>query len=136
MTSLRVLVVDDEPLAREKLRTLLEKQSDVEVIGECANGSEAVFAIEENSPDLVFLDVQMPEMDGFDVLEAVSPPQLPVVVFVTAYDQYALRAFEVQALDYLLKPFDRPRFEEALTRARQSVERRRSEGFSRELSPF
>lgn len=118
-----VLIVDDEPLARERIRTLVETESDIKVIGECANGREAITAIKELSPDLVFLDVQMPEVDGLGVVEAVGPDAMPVVIFVTAYDRYALQAFEVHALDYLLKPFDRQRFQKAMQRARQQVQR-------------
>ena len=116
--SLRVVLVDDEPLARERLRTLLETEADVELVAECADGVEAVAAVRSGRPDLVFLDVQMPGMDGFEVLDALDPATLPAVVFVTAYDRYALRAFDVHAVDYLLKPFDRQRFASALERAR------------------
>jgi len=122
--SLRVLIVDDEPLAREKLRTLLANEADIEVLGECPDGARALEAIEAHAPDLVFLDVQMPEVDGFAVLDAIDPERMPAVVFVTAYDQYALKAFEVHALDYLLKPFDRGRFHSALDRARSEIARR------------
>lgn len=118
---MRTLIVDDEPLARERLRTLLRDEPDIELIGECADGKEAVSAIQGKNPELLFLDVQMPEMDGFAVLEAVGPERVPAVVFVTAYDRYALRAFDVHALDYLLKPFDRERFQKALERARAQV---------------
>jgi len=120
---MRVLVVDDEPLARERLRSLLEKETDVELVGECGDGRAAVETIDAVKPDLVFLDVQMPELDGFDVLEAIEPDVRPHVVFVTAYDEYAVRAFEVHALDYVLKPFDRDRFRAALERARAEVAR-------------
>lgn len=113
----RTLIIDDEPLARERIRTLLYDEQAVEIIGECGNGLAAVAAIAAQRPDLIFLDVQMPELSGFEVLEALEPGQIPVVIFVTAYDQYALRAFEVHALDYLLKPFDRERFHKALLRA-------------------
>jgi two-component system LytT family response regulator len=115
---IRALIVDDEPLARQRLRALLAGEPDIEVIGECADGSEAVAAIREHEPDLLFLDVQMPKLDGFGVLETVGPEQMPATIFVTAYDRYALQAFEVHALDYLLKPFDRKRFQKALRRAR------------------
>src|ERR1044071_3263970 len=115
---IRTLIVDDEPLARRKIRRMLSRDSDVEILGDCANGKEAIQAIGDSSPDLVFLDVQMPEIDGFDVLEALSPARVPFVIFVTAYDQYALRAFEVSAVDYLVKPFDRRRFEKSLQRAK------------------
>ncbi len=114
---MRVLIVDDEPLARLGLRRLLEQQPGVEVIDECANGEEAVEVIAERAPDLVFLDVQMPGPSGFDVIEQLGADSMPPVVFVTAYDQYAVRVFEVHALDYLLKPIDPNRFQEAFTRA-------------------
>lgn len=122
---IRAIVVDDEPLACERIRMLLDGQADVEIVAECRNGADAVRAIQQLAPDLVFLDVQMPELDGFEVLERLSPGRLPVIVFVTAYDQYALKAFEVSALDYLLKPFDRERFTKALERARSEVEHRK-----------
>src|ERR1035438_1083895 len=104
-SAVKVLIVDDEPLARERIRTLLAGQEDVTNAGECRDGRSAVAAIRELSPDLVFLDVQMPGMDGFAVLEQLGQEALPAVIFVTAFDQYAIRAFEVSALDYLLKPF-------------------------------
>ena len=115
----RVLIVDDEPLAREKLRDLLAGESEFEIVGEAADGLEAVKRIESLRPDLVFLDVKIPELDGFGVLERVSVRPFPTIIFMTAYDQYAVRAFEVNALDYLLKPFDRERLQTALDRARQ-----------------
>ncbi len=117
MSRVGVLIVDDEPWARERVRMLLAEESAVEVLGECCNGLEAVAAIEELQPDLVFLDVQMPDLDGFGVIEQVGGRQMPAVIFVTAYDQHALHAFEVHALDYLLKPFDRKRFCAAVKRA-------------------
>jgi two-component system LytT family response regulator len=116
---LGVVVVDDEPPARALLREYLGTHADVEVVAECANGFEAVKRIGELSPDLVFLDVQMPKLDGFEVLELLDAG--PLVVFVTAYDEYALRAFEVNAVDYLLKPFGRERLAEALERARERI---------------
>lgn len=122
--TIRTLLVDDEPLAREKLRGFLEEEEDIEILGECRDGRQALLTIEEEKPDLVFLDVQMPEMDGFEVLENLDQDALPTVVFVTAYDQYALKAFDVHAVDYLLKPFDRDRFRQALERARTEHERR------------
>ena len=115
---LKALIVDDEPLARERLRNFLAADPDVEIVGECTNGSHAVEAVLAKSPDLTFLDVQMPVMDGFEVLDALGPRRTGVVIFVTAYDKYALRAFDAFALDYLLKPFDRPRFHRALLRAK------------------
>ena len=132
-TPIRTLIVDDEPLCRERLRTLLEGDADVAVVGECGDGAEAVAALREGGCDLVFLDVQMPILDGLEVVEAVGPGRMPTVVFVTAYDRYALRAFEVQALDYLLKPFDRERFDKALARAKAHVRRDRSAEASRQL---
>lgn len=115
---LTALIVDDEPLARERIRTLLADEPDIDVVGECADGREAVAAISRRAPDLLFLDVQMPEIGGFEVLEAIGPDRVPAVIFVTAFDRHALRAFEVHALDYLLKPFDRERFHKAIERAR------------------
>ena len=126
---IRVLIVDDEPLARERIRTLLENEPGIEVVAECGDAPDALAIIERERPDLLFLDVQMPEMDGFDVLEALAgKPSPPAVIFVTAYDKYALRAFEVHALDYLLKPFDRERFSSALERAREFLMREKKKG--------
>ena len=119
---MRVLIVDDEPLSRRKLRRLLNGECDLEIIGECTDGAQAVTAIAEQKPDLVFLDVQMPEMDGLGVIYAVGPQRMPLVVLVTAYDHYALKAFEVSALDYLLKPVNRERFQAAVARARSQME--------------
>jgi two-component system, LytTR family, response regulator len=119
--TIRAVIVDDEPLARRRIRSMLAGADDVEVIAECANGREAIEAIEESPPDLLFLDIQMPELDGFDVLQAIGVGQVPAVIFVTAYDQFALRAFETHALDYLMKPFDDERFEAALQRARGRI---------------
>jgi len=118
---IRALIVDDEQLARQRVRLLLGEEPDVEVIGEIADGFEAVDQIGATRPDLVFLDVQMPEMDGFEVLRRVPQALLPVVIFTTAYDQHALRAFDVNALDYLLKPFKPTRFKEAVQRARDLI---------------
>jgi two-component system LytT family response regulator len=118
---IRTLVVDDEPLARSNLVVLLRLDPEVELAGECGSGLEAVAAIRNRKPDLVFLDVQMPECDGFDVLELLGKDAPPAIVFVTAYDQYALRAFEAGALDYLLKPFNNARFELALVRAKERI---------------
>ena len=120
---MRVLIVDDEAPARAKMRRYLAEQHGVEVVGEAANGAEAVDQIAELAPDLVFLDVQMPELDGFGVIDAVGVDQMPHVVFVTAYDEHALRAFEVRALDYLLKPFTPERFGAVMDRARQELTR-------------
>lgn len=121
--TIRTLIVDDEPLAREKLRSFLESEPDIEILTECRDGREALLAIESEKPDLVFLDIQMPELGGFEVLENVEPENLPAVIFVTAFDQYALKAFEVHAVDYLLKPFDRDRLRQALDRARRERDR-------------
>jgi two-component system LytT family response regulator len=118
---IRALIVDDEPLARRRIRSLLEHDSIVEVIGECSDGYKAVNSISELTPDLVFLDVQMPAMDGFEVIKTIGPERMPTVIFVTAYDHYALKAFEVNALDYLLKPFDRSRFQKTLERAKTMI---------------
>ena len=121
MDVLRALIVDDERLARETLRLLLENHKQVEIVGECENGRDAVATLQREKLDLVFLDIQMPEMNGFEVIENVGADKMPVVIFVTAYDQYALQAFEAQALDYLLKPFDDERFEQALERATERI---------------
>ena len=118
MKKIKTLIVDDEPLARERLAGLLGLETDIEVVAQCRDGEEAVMAVQDHSPDLMFLDVQMPQMSGFDVIDAVGPERMPLVIFVTAYDQHALKAFQVRALDYILKPFDRERFSEALQRAR------------------
>ena len=127
------MIVDDEPLARERLASLLSAEQDVEVVAQCRDGEEAVAALEQHTPDLVFLDVQMPGLNGFEVIEAVGPEKMPLVVFVTAYDQHALRAFQVRALDYLLKPFDRDRFKDALQRARAHIQRDETGDLGRRL---
>jgi two-component system, LytTR family, response regulator len=123
---IRVVIADDEPLARNRIRRLLSGEKDIEVVAESKNGKEVIAALEHHRPDLLFLDVEMPELDGFGVLEQVGADQMPVVIFVTAYDQYAVQAFETHALDYLLKPFDEDRFRKALQRARLQMERARS----------
>src|SRR5688500_17752695 len=133
VNKIRTLVVDDEPIARERVLSLLQQEDDVEVVGECGDGAQAVYAIQHQAPDLVFLDVQMPGVDGFGVIEAVGTERMPTVVFITAYDEYALRAFEVHALDYLLKPFGRDRFRQTLKHARASLERRRAGDLGRRL---
>lgn len=118
---IRAIIVDDEPLARDRIRALLRDESDVEIVSECANGAEAVAQIEQQNPDLLFLDVQMPEMDGFEVLRNLPAEKLPVVIFTTAFDQHAVRAFDAHALDYLLKPFKPARFKDAVQRARDHI---------------
>lgn len=124
--TIRVLLIDDEPLAREMIREMLEGDPSVEIVGECVNGEEAAGAIKAHVPDLLFLDVQMPEASGFEVLETIRNGHMPHVIFVTAYDQYAVRAFEVHALDYLLKPFDRERFEASWQRAKEHILKEKS----------
>lgn len=126
-TRIRAIIVDDEPTARRGVRLLLERDSAVEVIGEAATGAEAAELIRREKPDLAFLDVQMPGSDGFAALEHISPATAPAVVFVTAYDEHALRAFEVNAVDYLLKPYDDARFGAALQRAKEEVRRRQTD---------
>jgi two-component system LytT family response regulator len=121
VTAIRTMVVDDEPAARAAIRTLLAEDPEIRVVAECADGAAALAAIAAERPALLLLDIQMPEMDGFALLRRLGAERLPVVVFVTAYDAYALRAFEVHALDYLLKPFDDARFRDAMTRAKQQV---------------
>ncbi len=130
--SLRVLIVDDESIARRRLRRMLRAESDIEIL-ESAGGEDAVRVLDEQEIDLVFLDVQMPDLDAFEVVEAVGPDRMPVVVFVTAYDEFALRAFDVNAIDYLLKPVADERFEAAVRRARTHLEQRRSAAEGRRL---
>jgi two-component system, LytTR family, response regulator len=130
---IRVLLVDDEPLARAMMREMLQSDAQVEIVGESVNGREALEAIQAHSPDLVFLDVQMPELGGFEVLANLKPGQIPYVIFVTAYDQYAVRAFEVNALDYLLKPFDQERFNNSWLRARTRILRERNGGMDQRI---
>ena len=125
-TKIRTVIVDDEDLARERIQALLEEQPDIEIVGVCADGTTAIETIDREHPDLVFLDVQMPGMDGFEVVENLDREHVPAIVFVTAYDGHALRAFEINALDFLLKPFDQSRFEKALERARAHLSRDRN----------
>ena len=129
----RALIVDDEPLARRTIRELLAQDQDVEIIGECGSGLEAVRLITEQPPDLLFLDIQMPGLNGFETLAKIQPERIPAIVFVTAYDQYALRAFEVHALDYLLKPFTDKRFEEMLRQAKAQLELKEINTISKSL---
>ncbi len=133
MSKIRTMVVDDEPVARERIVGLLQQEKDIELVGECADGAQAVSAIQAQHPDLVFLDVQMPVCDGFGVIQQVGAERMPPVVFVTAYDEYALKAFEVHAIDYLLKPFGRDRFQQTLQHAREHLERRRAGDLGRRL---
>lgn len=130
---IRTLIVDDEPLARRNLRLLLEQDPQIEIVGECRNGREAVAALKSQAPELLFLDIQMPEMDGFDVLAAIGPKKVQAIIFVTAFDQYALKAFEVHALDYLLKPYDDARFHKALDKAKLQIEQRQLDQLSLKL---
>jgi two-component system LytT family response regulator len=130
---IRAVIADDEPLAREGVRLLLRDDPDVDVVGEAADGGRAAALIGETRPELVFLDVQMPVMDGFAALDAVVAEWLPVIVFVTAYDRYAIKAFEVHAIDYLLKPFTRERFQHALARAKEQLAARGSHEARRKL---
>lgn len=130
---IRVLIADDEPLAREGLALLLADDPDVEIVGECGTGQGAVTAILDLRPDLVFLDVEMPLMTGFEALEAIDPKSIPLVIFVTAYNQYAVQAFDVHAVDYVLKPLDRERFKQAVHRAKQQLTMRRESAISRRI---
>ena len=126
MTALRILIVDDEPLARERLRSLLQTEPDIEIVGECANGTDAIATIRRTPLDLVFLDMQMPGCSGLQVLAELPVDGRPAIVFATAHEQFALDAFEVQAVDYLLKPFDRERFQTALRRVRDFLKARQT----------
>ena len=126
--------MDDETLGRERIRKLLSAESGIEIIGECGDGASAIQTILRDKPDLVFLDVQMPEADGFTVLQEVGIDQIPAVIFITAYDQFALKAFEVHAVDYLMKPFDKERFKVALQRAVERIQRRQAGDLNQRLS--
>jgi two-component system LytT family response regulator len=131
---MRVIIVDDEPLARDRLRGMLSKEADVQIVAECADGKEAIAAIKRENPDVVFLDIQMPEMDGFEVVSHLKGPRIPEIIFVTAFDEFAVKAFEVHALDYLLKPFDRDRLKQAVARARERLSEPSAGDLSRKLS--
>ena len=133
-TRIRTIIVDDEPAARRGVRLLLERDRTIEIVGEAANGAEAAALIRRERPELAFLDVQMPGADGFAALRDVGEAAAPTVVFVTAYDEYALRAFEVHAVDYLLKPYDDARFEAALRRAKEEVRRRQTDTVNARLT--
>ena len=135
MSDVRVLLVDDEPLARAGLRAILREEHDVAVVGESGSGAEAVAAIEALAPDLVFLDIALPDLDGFDVVERMAPEQRPAIVFVTAHSDQALRAFEAQALDYVTKPIRRERVQEAVARARERIRLERLDRLGRDASP-
>jgi two-component system, LytTR family, response regulator len=128
MTSIRTFVVDDEPLARTSLKILLERDPEIQLAGECGSGAEAIQSIRAMKPDLLFLDVRMPDVDGFEILEALGSAVPPCVVFVTAFDEYAVRAFDADAVDYLLKPFDDQRFAKALARAKESIRQHSAAG--------
>jgi two-component system LytT family response regulator len=131
---MRVLIVDDERIARNRLRALLEAEPDVEIMGECANGHEAIDALSGTDPDVVFIDIQMPGADGLAVVRSIPAEKAPLIVFVTAYDKYALEAFEVRAFDYLLKPFDRERFQRTLANVRTEMSRGRKPNPARRLA--
>src|SRR5215204_7226666 len=133
-STLRVLLVDDEPLARDCVRLALRRHADIEIVGECAGGNEAVDVILEIEPDLIFLDVQMPDIGGFEVIERIGVERMPPVIFVTAFDAHALQAFRVHALDYVLKPFDDERVDEALAHARAQLAARREGELGRQLA--
>ncbi|HTI70360.1 MAG TPA: LytTR family DNA-binding domain-containing protein [Candidatus Limnocylindria bacterium] len=130
---IRTLIVDDEPLARQRIRLLARDEPDLEILGECACGPDALVAVERDAPDLLFLDVQMPEMDGFELLQRLPREQLPVVIFTTAYDRHAVRAFETHALDYLLKPLQPGRFKAAVARAHEYLANRQASTAARGL---
>jgi two-component system, LytTR family, response regulator len=130
---IRALIADDEPLARQRIRLLARDEPDLELIGECASGSDVLAAIERDPPDLIFLDVQMPEMDGFELLQRLPRERLPLVIFTTAYDKHAVRAFEAHALDYLLKPFQPERFKTAVARAQEHLANRQASSAARGL---
>ena len=136
MEKIKILIADDELLARRRISKLLQGRADVEIVGECKNGLETVSMIQEQRPGLIFLDVQMPDLDGFGVLKQLPAVQLPLIIFVTAFDQYALQAFEFHAMDYLLKPFDDDRFETALSRAITQIRRQNLAEFNERLIGF
>lgn len=119
---MRVIIVDDEPLARDRLRSLLSKESDIQIVAECGDGREAVAAVQRENPDVLFLDIQMPELDGFGVLAQLKGGKMPLVIFVTAFDEFAVKAFEFHAFDYLLKPFDKDRLKLAVARVREQAQ--------------
>lgn len=130
---IRALIADDEPLARERITRLLSSERDVQIVSQCRDGLEAVTSIKNSRPDLAFLDIEMPEIDGLGILREIPPDATPVIIFTTAYDHYAIQAFEAHALDYLLKPFDEDRFRRALQRARTHLENLRSKDLAERL---
>jgi len=134
--NVRTLIVDDEALARGRIRKLLDPEAGLDVVGECGNGRDAIVFIREQQPDLMFLDVQMPEISGFDVLRALPPETWPAIIFVTAHDQHAVQAFEVHALDYLLKPFTQARLMAAVRRAREHLQSRETAILNRQLAEW
>jgi two-component system LytT family response regulator len=131
---IRVCIVDDEPIACRRIQRLLKDDPEIEIVQVCNNGEQALEAIQDFKPDLVFLDIQMPEMDGFEVLKSLRLQTLPHVIFITAYDRYAIQAFQIHALDYLLKPFHTGRFAEALVRAKSQIRQDRNSAFNNGLS--
>jgi two-component system, LytTR family, response regulator len=130
---IRALIADDEPLARERITRLLSSETDVQIVSQCRDGLEAITSIKNSRPDLAFLDIEMPEIDGLGILREIPPDATPVIIFTTAYDHYAIQAFEAHALDYLLKPFDEERFRRALQRARTHLENLRSKDLAERL---
>lgn len=133
---IRALIVDDMPLARKRVKRFLASYPEIQVIGECSNGKEAVTAISELQPNLLFLDVQMPEMGGFEVLQRIDPETMPAVIFITAYEQFALKAFDAHAIDYLLKPFNRERFSWAISRAQITINQHETGALNQRLNAF
>ena len=133
MKTISILIVDDEPLARKRIARLLEEDPEMQIMGEARNGAEAIDLIKSKKPRLVFLDVEMPDMDGFAVINALGPANVPIIIFVTAYNQYALKAFDVHAIDYLLKPFDNERFREALDLAVQRIKIEKTQEFNKKM---
>ena len=134
MAEIRAIIADDEPLARRGVRQLLASHKDITVVAETRNGRETIRALRELKPDLLFLDVQMPNLDGFDVVKEIGPKSMPVLIFVTAYDEFAVRAFEAQALDYLVKPLEVSRFTQALERVREQLRSAKAVNISRKLA--
>ena len=133
MKRIRTLVVDDEQIARSRIRKLLETDLDIDLVGECGNGTEAVSMIKQKKPDLVFLDIQMPDLDGFGVIDKLDPHTAPVIIFATAYHEYALKAFDVHAIDYLLKPFDDDRFVDSLEKAKEQLKMKTTSQLTQKL---